>query len=967
MGEYLETGIILDSRYRITRVIGTGGFGIIYEAYNESVNRKVAIKELFDSEYMRRDGETVIVADETDQEKLEGEQKRFEKAKEKFLREARRLADFSSEPGIVHVLDYFEQNNTAYIVMEYLEGIGLDQYFHREGRIKAEDMFRMLLSVMRTLDKVHENGVIHRDISPDNIIMIGTENKELSAAELNLKLIDFGSARNYMDERTRTIELKDGYTPIEQIQNFGDNDLGPWTDIYALCAVAYRGITGEKPVNAISRSAKDSLLTPSAMGIKIEPKLENILMKGLSVWKQDRYQSIAEMLKDLDPLLNLKKEKVSNKKGKATLIFSCSIFLLAAISVFGWRYYQKYLPYFKFHGAKTETILLAPYDDMSIQEYQDAVKIIDQRMKYLAGEKNYILRERDQKIELIMPLEFFDKENIEKDINYTMKQYITQPHRISLAVTIDDTSEWGKGSAYVINIERSDIVSVEKKEGKLPFPHRLPDRVRNTDEEYDEYIEIKVTEEAAKRIKDKLGKLYINEEESYMLLFSDAGTKQRCKYGGISTDPEGDWTTYYLGKRSSWKRNIMNALFKTPELREPFQFTYEIPVEWEEQNDLWGEYQCKNDEIQEPAVSAEYRLSLFDTCDMNPGTGAWSELLYDLRKKLDCLEKPYAIGFSVDDVTRVVVKIAQKDTNEFLQELLLGVSSIDVTNGNESLTIIKEQLEVIQDSKGDYQIQYAPSEDYHREDLEEWKNKVNESGDGTIYLTVNGYKIASAELNKCSSGKLLFDKGFLGAEESFTEENLNLINLINSIQKTDLNYLDFRCRNMQYSSSENTVEMGPEIENKENMPRNDVLKEIQAVVSQVNKNANVTMFIGSAFTEIIIKLNYKLDKSYASKVVADIEKILNNGQKIFKNYNYVSFYPGCREQEQNVRIIYPVSNDEQEKAPYLRYNYALNYDSEQLEMISQIKRNTTLQKYLTDDSFENNVEWWWYEYEIFDW
>ena len=172
MEEYLGTGTILDLRYRITRIIGAGGFGIIYEAYNESINRKVAIKELFDSAYMRRDGEIVIVADETDQEKFEEEQKRFEKAKEKFLSEARRLADFSSEPGIVHVLDYFEQNNTAYIVMEFLEGIGLDQYFRREGRIKAEDMFRMLLSVMRTLDKVHENGVIHRDISPDNIIMV---------------------------------------------------------------------------------------------------------------------------------------------------------------------------------------------------------------------------------------------------------------------------------------------------------------------------------------------------------------------------------------------------------------------------------------------------------------------------------------------------------------------------------------------------------------------------------------------------------------------------------------------------------------------------------------------------------------------------------------------------------------------------------------------------------------------------
>ena len=145
------------------------------------------------------------------------------------------------------------------------------------------------------------------------------------------------------------------------------------------------------------------------------------------------------------------------------------------------------------------------------------------------------------------------------------------------------------------------------------------------------------------------------------------------------------------------------------------------------------------------------------------------------------MEKPYAIGFSLDDVTRVVVKIAQKDTNEFLQNLLLGVSSIAATDGNEELTIYKEQL-VIQNNKGSYQIKYEPSKDNNKEDMEEWRKKVSKSGNDIVYLTVNGYKIASAELNKCSSGKLLFDKGFLGAEESFTKENLNLINLINSIQ-----------------------------------------------------------------------------------------------------------------------------------------------------------------------------------------
>lgn len=131
--------------------------------------------------------------------------------------------------------------------------------------------------------------------------------------------------------------------------------------------------------------------------------------------------------------------------------------------------------------------------------------------------------------------------------------------------------------------------------------------------------------------------------------------------------------------------------------------------------------------------------------------------MYDLRKELDCLEKPYAIGFSLDDVTRVVVKIAQKDTNEFLQKLLLGVSSIAVTDGSEKLAIIKEQLKIIQNSKDGYQIQYVPSRDYNKEEMKKWREKVRKSGNHIVYLTVNGYKIASAELNKCSSDKLLFN------------------------------------------------------------------------------------------------------------------------------------------------------------------------------------------------------------------
>lgn len=201
MEYYLPEGTILDGRYRIIRVLGCGGFGITYEAINENTNGRVAIKEFYNRNYMGRINKDIVLTD--------GEmQVPFQKAKERFLREARRLRDYSSEPGVVHIRNYFEQNNTAYIVMEYIGGISLQEYFDRKGRIEAGRLFQLLYPLMVTLEKIHKSGVVHRDISPDNIKF--TDNPDGAAG---IKLIDFGSARDYMDDRTYTIELKEGYAP----------------------------------------------------------------------------------------------------------------------------------------------------------------------------------------------------------------------------------------------------------------------------------------------------------------------------------------------------------------------------------------------------------------------------------------------------------------------------------------------------------------------------------------------------------------------------------------------------------------------------------------------------------------------------------------------------------------------------------------------------------------------------------
>ena len=210
----------------------------------------------------------------------------FEKGRERFLRETRSLAKFSGEPGIVDVRDFFEENNTAYIVMEYLEGETLAAYLKRKGNLTAQEAIELLLPVMRSLQKVHTLGVIHRDISPDNIMLAGGR----------VKLLDFGAARSVsgMENRSLSVMLKPGYAPEEQYRSKGEQ--GPWTDVYALCATLYKCITGATPDDAAQRVFSDDLKAPSALGAAVTPAQERALLKGMAVYRRDRWQSVDELL-----------------------------------------------------------------------------------------------------------------------------------------------------------------------------------------------------------------------------------------------------------------------------------------------------------------------------------------------------------------------------------------------------------------------------------------------------------------------------------------------------------------------------------------------------------------------------------------------------------------------------------------------------------------------------------------------
>lgn len=293
---HLLPGTTLNGKYLIGAAIGEGGFGITYVGRDLVLDIKVAIKEYYPNGYVNRSNTvSASVSMVTTNEEKRGF---YENGKQKFLNEARTLAKFSDEPGIVCARDFLEANGTAYIVMDYLEGVTLKKYLKEHGVMSPAETLNFLRPLMNSLNRVHKANLIHRDISPDNIMIVKNQPK----------LLDFGATRAFsaMADKSLSVVLKPGYAPEEQYRTKGEQ--GPWTDVYALSATIYKCITGVTPDDATQRMYRDELKKPSELGIAINPSFENALMKGLAITYTNRYQNIDELMNGLDGQDNVKKK-----------------------------------------------------------------------------------------------------------------------------------------------------------------------------------------------------------------------------------------------------------------------------------------------------------------------------------------------------------------------------------------------------------------------------------------------------------------------------------------------------------------------------------------------------------------------------------------------------------------------------------------------------------------------------------
>ena len=287
----LPIGTVLENRYVIGKVLGQGGFGITYMALDSVLDMRVAIKEYYPQGIVTRDYRSKL--DVTCQNTKD--RAAFAATRDRFYQEAKTLAKFSNIPQVVHVINFFLSNNTAYIVMEYVEGMDLKHYIRSKGRpLSVQETLILLLPVMQAMDRVHRENIIHRDISPDNIMVL---------PDGSVKLLDFGAVREVEDpnaeeelEESTAAIRKEGFAPIEQYHSRGS--LGPWTDVYAMCGTIYYCLTGKVPLSSVLRMVEGKDLNWTSIPGLSQGQIR-ALTEGMALRAKDRLSSMEALWKGL--------------------------------------------------------------------------------------------------------------------------------------------------------------------------------------------------------------------------------------------------------------------------------------------------------------------------------------------------------------------------------------------------------------------------------------------------------------------------------------------------------------------------------------------------------------------------------------------------------------------------------------------------------------------------------------------
>lgn len=317
----LTPGTILGNHFIVGTVIGFGGFGITYKCYDTTLGIIVAAKEFYPMGLVNRSpGETKVGL-------LSGERReQYNVQLKRFFMEAQSVAQFGKAKDIVNIYDYFEENKTAYIIMEYIDGILLKDYLEKQGAMPAEVALGVIMPIIEGVKKIHSKGIIHRDISPDNIFITD---------ENSIKIFDFGAAQLNSSKEGMAGEkvIKVGYSAPEQYRD--KSRQGFYTDIYSVGAILYQMLTGRKPIESTEREHRDKLKSPLELGVKVNSNVDRAVMEAMAVQPELRYQDIRQFEEALrnKRTAEYPKDKIKKRKRKRNWIIASAAALVLAVGV----------------------------------------------------------------------------------------------------------------------------------------------------------------------------------------------------------------------------------------------------------------------------------------------------------------------------------------------------------------------------------------------------------------------------------------------------------------------------------------------------------------------------------------------------------------------------------------------------------------------------------------------------------
>ena len=605
----LSPGTKLNDQYEVLSVLGKGSGGITYKVRDIKLHKIFAIKELFIREldqkpFMERDVQRTTEVWHSPQK-----EDRFLHLKQRFLEEARNLAKIRSE-AIVEVYNYFETNQTAYIVMEYLEGYTLAQEIKERVQIPAEEVFEKLFPLIEALEHVHEMHIIHRDIKPENI---------MCRPNGRYCLFDFGIAREITDGTNCTAYGTPAYAPPEQLSSdFGTQ--GPWGDVYSLSATAYHAITGKPPESVVYRTLVDDMALPSDQGIAITPDEEKALMKGLSLDPKERYQTMKAMA-DTWAVRMKKAEKDVKKK-----LFFHRLFPVAAIVIvlvcclLVWRKNEGY----RYDPEKDYQILLTPDDTFSVTGWFDAQKILKKRLELLVGPGKYKMQVNENEIWLSVNKQIFSKDSPEQVLRF----YLTRPTDL-----------------YVVHQDKDmyEKIRLERKDFEMAVCDKLPDTIRKDENDSAEkYMRFTLSEEFPEKNKEffeKYGQAYVIAQDaenndvwcSYFTYFQDENVKE-C----------------YCSMEKGYEKVLAYNVEHEP-LESSFTFQITEQMQWLGEEEQYGKNQVLPEQLPENTMSMVIRVS---TQDRETGKADMANMYQNLALRLDGLDSPYSMG-EVDPLTMV--------------------------------------------------------------------------------------------------------------------------------------------------------------------------------------------------------------------------------------------------------------------------------------------------------------------------